>query len=113
MRFPAFEAAMDDPNLRGAALHVYLYISRRLDIWPHREVKVIALAHELRMRQSTVAWALIRLVKLGYLERGPKAVPGDGRTNSRTTTYRLCYSLPPAPCAAIVDDSEPEQTRTA
>jgi hypothetical protein len=83
--FPAFHTAMDDDALRGAAVHVYLYLSKCLDFVTYREIKLAVVASEAKVKERTAGWALDALVARGYIERGPKA--------ARLSTYRLVWSI--------------------
>lgn len=95
--FPAFATAMDDTALRGAALRVYLYLSRTLDFVTYRETSMAVVAQCAHVREVGAANAMRRLCELGYIERGPKPRSAASIQNppaKRAYTYRLVWSRP-------------------
>jgi len=91
---PALREASEDLSLRGAPLHVYVWLIHRLDTVVAAPLKISGIAHALRIKPHTAGHALRLLVARGYLHRlhtgragysyrllnarvAPKVVPDD------------------------------------
>jgi predicted transcriptional regulator len=87
---PAVQSALQDPELRGQPITVYLYLLPGLRFQEWRPVKVHTIQRSLRMGKRRVISALKRLVDAGYLQRvrDPATLGGGYR-------YLLVESLPP------------------
>ena len=62
-----------DPRLRGAPLHVLLYLHSILDIGEDRFVKAWLVGQQIGAKRRTVTRALRLLVETGYIRTGKKA----------------------------------------
>jgi hypothetical protein len=70
--------ALDDTTLPALARLTMWHLSRYLDTHEYRELKVVALAHEMRCKDVTCAQNLRLLLAKGYLDehktRKPRAL---------------------------------------
>lgn len=73
--------AAADERIRGAPFTVIVRLSETLDDQRFQQVGVASLARSVNLHDVTTAQALQRLVRCGYLERGPR--------EDRMWTYRL------------------------
>jgi predicted transcriptional regulator len=85
MSFPAVLEAERDPALRGMPIVAYKNLLDVLDIQEFRPVKQLWLVKQLQCSESTVERVIGKLLRAGYLERGPVR-PTEVRT------YRLVFS---------------------
>lgn len=69
-------------------LRVWVVASQHLDFEEFRPLKLLSLAHEMRLDPSHVARSMRNLVRLGYLHRDVIS-DSDG---ARTVRYRLPFS---------------------
>ena len=76
--------ALDDVQLPHAARLLMWHLSTRLDFVEWREVKGASLAHETRMKESTVYRTLALLTARGYLD--------SRAADKRARAYRLAWS---------------------
>lgn len=97
--------AATDRRLTHPQQRVYAILSRHLDWEELRPVKLEWLAFLSITRRETAHKALQRLVKLGYLIRGPKMFEPGGQ---RFVTYRLVN-----PPTRMTAESTPPATPTA
>lgn len=75
--FLALARASEDARLRGAPLHVYLWLScHHLDVEAWRPVKLAGLAAVLKIKRHTASRALRVLVEGGYVVRRGQAATG-------------------------------------
>lgn len=86
-------AAARDRRLKGWQLRVLVYLADGLDQEP-KPIKQAAIAHALRMSNGMVSRAMHRLVRLGYLERGPSAGTFARRNVSPGETSQPISPLP-------------------
>jgi len=78
--------ASRDRRTWGGPLAVYITLHCYLDTRNYRIAKAKSLAADIGIKASNVSRAIARLVKYGYLERGPDDGP--------RYTYRLTVSPP-------------------
>lgn len=76
------QRAQVDRRIFGASFKVIVHLSESLDDQRFQRVGVASLARAVQLHDVTTAQALQRLVKYGYLERGPAR-------EDRMWTYRL------------------------
>ncbi len=87
--------ALDDTRLPPMARLCMWHLTRHLDVIEYREVKVVALAHEMRCKDVTAGQMLRRLIADGYLDehhiRKPRALrlPQSRRTAAARATTNL------------------------
>jgi hypothetical protein len=87
--------AADDDELRDQDRRLLVLLHRHLDYYEYRPLKLSIVRRMLRMRNGEPLYvthassALRRLVKRGYLDRGPRNSFSD-----RVQTYRLRASRP-------------------
>ena len=67
--------ATEDETLKGAPLHVYAWLWRKLEPHGYRPVSVADAAKRLRMKRGTVGRALRLLLRGGYLAEGKRDGP--------------------------------------
>jgi hypothetical protein len=67
--------ALDDTSLPALARLTMWHLSRYLDTHEYRELKVLALAHEMRCRDESAAKSIRQLLAKGYLDQHPKRNP--------------------------------------
>jgi hypothetical protein len=79
--------ALDDTQLPPSARLMMWHVQAWLDFAEYRELKGVAIAHEMRIRETTAGQTLTLLVRRGYLdERG-----GSGR-GGKARAFRLPFS---------------------
>lgn len=76
-----------DRRLHPGELRLYVFLHGELDSGSFRPIKHLWAAHQLGLARESLARAMGRLVRLGYLRRG-KMVDG-------LRTYRIVPSLTP------------------
>lgn len=79
--------ALDDVQLPPTARLMMWHLCGWLDLVEYREVKGIAIGHEMRVRETTAGQMLTLLVRLGYLDESPRSGKGG-----RPRAFRLPYS---------------------
>lgn len=68
---PLLVDAAHDPKLRGAPIHVLLYLHSVLTYGEYRTVLHWHVAEKLHLNRQNVSKTIKRLVELGYLRAGP------------------------------------------
>lgn len=68
---PLLAEAVEDPQLRGAPLHVLLFLHKVLEYGEYREIKHWVIAEKTKLSRRNVSRAIKHLVGLGYLRAGP------------------------------------------
>jgi DNA-binding GntR family transcriptional regulator len=61
--------ACEDNRLNPAAFRVYVWLTRRLDTMQFRPLKIVEVAHALRVTPRIAIHALRKLREFGYVER--------------------------------------------
>jgi predicted transcriptional regulator len=85
---PILMQMVRDRRCTPTDLRVFVVMSQHLDFVEFRPLKVLSVAHEMRMHGTHVSRSMVNLVKLGYLDRQVLKSP-DG---NHQTTFRLPYS---------------------
>jgi hypothetical protein len=67
--------ALDDTTLPALARLTMWHLSRYLDTHEYRELKVVAFAHDMRVKDNTCAKNIRLLLTKGYLDQHRKRKP--------------------------------------
>ena len=91
---PSVSEAMRDHRLPHTTRVMLWFLMSRLDLHEYREVKVMSLAHEMRIKERTANDALLRLAREGYIDMHHK---------QRPRAFRLLWSRRSPDATAVTE----------